>query len=112
MLAALTSIGTNITAFFVWWLFLMPKWIFLRTQIWLANIDDSFQLLSNLRLWFSFEPLFGDYGWKGRIIGFIFRGIRFAYSLIIMLAVLLFGIGLILLWLILPIISIWLIIYG
>ena len=89
----------------------MPKWIFTRTELWLASIDDSFQLLPNLRLWLSFEPLFGDYGWRGRIIGFLFRGVRFIYSLLVMLFVLLVGIALMLLWLSLPIVAIWWIIY-
>ena len=58
----------------------MPARIFRWFEDLLSKLDANLQLVSNIKLWLTIEPLFGDYGWKGRMIGFLFRGVRTIFS--------------------------------
>jgi len=78
----------HILGFLNWWLGVMPTRIFRSFEEIFTKFDGSLQLVSNLRLWFMFEPLFGDYGWKGRMIGFLFRGVRAAVTVLIYISIL------------------------
>ncbi len=82
MTALLLKFPSHILGFLAWWLLSMPHRIFHWFEELLGSLDNKLQLLSNFRLWLSLEPLFGDYGWKGRMIGFLFRGVRTIISLI------------------------------
>lgn len=81
----------HISGFLIWWIYQMPANIFRWFEGALASLDNNLQFGRNLRLWIMLEPLFGDYGWRGRMIGFLMRGIRAIFTLITYLAVFILG---------------------
>jgi hypothetical protein len=88
----------ELVRFFIWWGFEVPKRLFLAGwNIFLAT-DDTLRLASNTKLWLSFEPMFGDYDWKGHLVGFFLRGVRVIGSLITYVVVILLAIALPLAW--------------
>jgi len=88
---------------FVWWVWLVPRRITVLIYNWLLNLDEILVLGETTRLWLAIEPLFGDYDWKGRIIGFFFRFMRIVISLAIYLGTVVVGIALLIGWLLLPV---------
>lgn len=62
----------------------------------LSRLDKYFALKINLRL--IFKPLFGDYSFMGRILGFIFRTLRIVLALILYLFLFVFAAILYFLW--------------
>lgn len=92
--------------FLSWWLADVPAKILDGTRSFLLSAEDVLRFGANLRLWLAVEPLFGDYNWRGRLIGFIFRGVRVIATLVVYLLIGITGMVLILIWWILP----WLII--
>ncbi|OGB75069.1 hypothetical protein A2810_00915 [candidate division Kazan bacterium RIFCSPHIGHO2_01_FULL_49_10] len=88
--------------FLTWFFAVVPAKIFAHTKSLLLTAEDIFQFGANLRLWLAIEPLFGDYNWRGRLIGFIFRGFRVLATLIVYLVILLIGLVAALLWWMLP----------
>lgn len=61
----------------------MPVQIFRLFEGLMIAMDDNLQFAKNLRLWLMFEPLFGDYGWRGRLVGFFMRGMRALVTIVI-----------------------------
>jgi hypothetical protein len=95
--------------FIYWWVFAMPK----RILNWLYDTvlvaDEMLVLGETIRLWIAIEPMFGDYNWQGRIIGFLFRFARILVSLAFYLVILVIGLAGMLLWLVWPIMAVMLI---
>lgn len=88
----------ELTSFLAWWGFEVPKRLFLAGwNIFLAT-DDTLRLASNAKLWLAFEPMFGDYDWKGYLVGFFLRGIRVMASVLAYVAVLALVIALPIAW--------------
>ena len=77
--------------------------IFKSTKSFLITADNILELGANFRLWFAIEPLFGDYNWQGRLVGFVIRSVRIIATLGVYLAVLMLGVATILAWLALPV---------
>ena len=88
--------------FVIWWIVSTPVRIFKNTRSFLVTADNALELGANLRLWFAVEPLFGDYNWQGRLVGFVIRSARIITTLMVYLAVLVLGIVAVLAWLALP----------
>ncbi len=93
----------ELSRFLIWWIWLIPKRIISLTKEWILDMDEVLVIGATIRLWFAVEPLFGDYDWKGRIIGFLFRFVRIVISLGVYLSILALGIAILLVWLALPI---------
>ena len=78
----------EIARFIIWWIARVPAKIAMSGLRLLIALDSSLALKANLVLWLKLEPVFGEYGWQGRLIGVFLRGIRllvslFAYLLVI-----------------------------
>lgn len=71
----------NSSKFFYWWLFQAPKKIFIILKRIIALINNELSFTLNLRL--IFTPLFGDYTWIGRIIGFTIRAQEIIIGLLV-----------------------------
>lgn len=99
MATLLLKFPSHLTGFLIWWVSLIPLRIFRWFEEFLTGIDASLQLFANLKLWLSLEPLFGDYGWKGRLVGFLLRGVRLAVTVVIYLVVIGLAVATILGWL-------------
>lgn len=89
--------------FIVWWIVLTPTGMLKNTRSFLIAADNILELGANLRLWFAIEPLFGDYNWQGRLVGFLIRSVRVVVTLVVYLAILGVGILATLAWLALPV---------
>jgi len=89
--------------FLGWWGYEIPKRLLLLGWQFFLVADDNLRLLSNLKLWLLFEPMFGDYDWKGHLVGFVLRGVMTLASIIVYLALLGVTIVLPLAWYILTI---------
>ncbi len=76
----------------------MPIRIFHFFEDYIAGLDSNLKFGPNLRLWFRLEPLFGDYGWRGRLVGFLFRTVRLATTLFVYVAAFAIGLAGIVLW--------------
>jgi len=92
----------EIGRFLNWWVADVPAKILANTKSVLLAAEDVLQFGANLRLWLAIEPLFGDYNWRGRMIGFIFRGFRVLATLIVYLLVGLVGLIATVMWWISP----------
>ncbi|MFA5270189.1 MAG: hypothetical protein WC400_01070 [Patescibacteria group bacterium] len=88
--------------FLSWWIADVPAKILANTRSFLLTAEDVLQFGSNLRLWLAFEPLFGDYNWRGRVVGFIFRGFRVLATLFVYLIISIVGLAAALVWWMLP----------
>lgn len=93
----------EICNFVAWWIVLTPAKILKNTRSFLITADNVLELGANLRLWFAIEPLFGDYNWQGRLVGFLIRGVRVVVTFAVYLAILVMGILATLAWLALPV---------
>lgn len=89
---------THLLGFLSWWAYLMPVRIFHYFEDLIASFDSNLKLGPNLKLWLALEPLFGDYGWRGRLVGFLFRALRCLVTLLTYIAVFLLGIVAIIVW--------------
>jgi len=69
--------------FALWWFVKAPKKIALVIKRVLLVINNQLSFTVNLRL--IFTPLFGDYTFMGRFIGFIFRFIEIIFGSLILL---------------------------
>ena len=98
MATLLLKTPQHIIGFLSWWSYRVPIKIFRWFEELLSGIDNNLQLFANLKLWFSFEPLFGDYGWRGRAVGFLLRGVRLAVTLLVYAAALGVGIAALAAW--------------
>ena len=96
----------EIGRFLSWWVADVPAKILDGTKSLLLTAEDVLQFGVNLRLWLAIEPLFGDYNWRGRVIGFLFRGVRVAATLVVYLLIGVVGLVVTITWWVLP----WLII--
>lgn len=94
----------ELSRFLIWWIWLIPKQIVSSTKEWILDMDDVLVIGATIRLWFAVEPLFGDYDWKGRIIGFLFRFIRIVISLGVYLSILALGLAVLITWLLIPVV--------
>lgn len=92
----------EIGQFFVWWGKVVPQSIFSFTKEVLLNFEDSLQFGANFRLWLSIEPMFGDYTWSGRAVGFLIRGLRVIFTVFMYCLILAGGVLIILGWIMLP----------
>jgi hypothetical protein len=92
----------EIGRFLGWFFAVVPAKILANTKSFLLTAEDVLQFGANLRLWLAFEPLFGDYNWRGRLIGFLFRGIRVLATLLVYLIVSSFGLAIVVTWWISP----------
>jgi len=93
----------EVGSFFVWWARVVPQGILVFTKELLLSFEDSLQFGANLRLWIAIEPMFGDYTWSGRTIGFLLRGARVIFTLLIYLLILIGGILIVTGWYLLPV---------
>lgn len=93
----------EIINFFIWWARVVPAAIFANTKEILLSFEDSLQFGANLRLWMAIEPMFGDYSWSGRTVGFLLRGLRVIFTLFIYGLILAGGLVAVLGWIVLPI---------
>jgi hypothetical protein len=78
----------ELVRFFIWWGFEIPKSLFLAGWNFFLVADDNLRLLSNLKLWLMFEPMFGDNDWKGHLVGFLLRGVITLTSAVVYLVLL------------------------
>ena len=92
----------EIGRFLNWFFAVVPAKILATTKLFLLTAEDVLKFGANLRLWLAFEPMFGDYSWKGRLIGFLFRGIRVLTTLLVYLTFLSIGLAAVVTWWILP----------
>ena len=92
----------EIGRFFSWFFALVPAKILENTKAFLLTAEDILQFGANLRLWLALEPLFGDSNWRGRLIGFLFRGVRVIATLIVYIIILAIGLVATIVWWILP----------
>ena len=99
MATLLLKFPSHLAGFLIWWVSLVPVRIFHWFEELITSFEANLQLLANLKLWLSLEPLFGDYGWKGRLVGFLLRGVRLVVTLVLYLAVVALAVGTILGWL-------------
>jgi len=88
--------------FIVWWGKEVPCTILRFTKELLLSFESNLQFWANLKLWLTIEPMFGDYTWSGRTIGFLIRGLRVFVTIIVYLLILISGGLVTLVWLILP----------
>lgn len=91
--------------FLVWWLLRAPKRILITGKRLLALINNSLSFTLNVRL--IFTPLFGDFTFVGRLIGFSIRVIQIVFGLIFMLTITAVVFLLPLVWLAAPVILFW-----
>lgn len=68
---------------FLWWIYLAPKKIFTFLARFTGLVNNKLEFTLNIKL--LFVPLFGDYTFVGRIIGFIFRVLQILFGAVIML---------------------------
>lgn len=88
----------HLLGFFGWWAYLMPIRIFHYFEDFLSAVDGNLKFGANLKLWLAFEPLFGDYGWRGRLVGFLFRTLRALVTLLVYIAIFCIAIASIIMW--------------
>lgn len=88
--------------FVVWWGNEVPRIILRFTRDLLFSFESNLQFRANLKLWLTIEPMFGDYTWSGRTIGFLIRGIRVIVTIFVYLIILISGGLATLIWLLLP----------
>lgn len=88
----------HLLGFLSWWAYLMPIRIFHYFEEFVSHMDGNLKFGANLRLWLAFEPLFGDYGWRGRLVGFLFRSVRAVFTLLAYVAVICAGLAAIIFW--------------
>ncbi len=96
------NLPLEITSFTKWVLITLPKKIFTICYRILIVTNNEFGFSLNLGLLFT--PIFGDYTFIGRLIGFIFRLIQIISTAIIMLGILVFTIVAPILFILTPII--------
>lgn len=96
----------EIYSFIRWWLVEIPLYLLKFIKSSLIVTDDILGLGANLRLWLAIEPLFKDYTWSGRMVGFLIRGIRILASIFVYLVILIVGILVMLIWFLLPLFAI------
>jgi len=92
----------EIGRFLGWFFAVVPAKILSSARLMLLAAEDILQFSANLRLWLAIEPLFGDYSWRGRVIGFLFRGFRMLATLAVYLIVLSVSLAFVVVWWILP----------
>lgn len=92
----------EILNFIIWWGKEIPLAILRSTREFLLSFESSLQFGANLKLWLSIEPMFGDYSWSGRTIGFLIRGMRVFVTLIVYFVILIIGVVILLVWFVLP----------
>lgn len=78
------KLSTQIPEFVKWLVFKAPKKIFVICYRLLRVTNNEFGLTLNIGL--IFTPIFGDYSFMGRLIGFIFRVVQILASAVVMLA--------------------------
>lgn len=88
--------------YLLWWLTTAPKRIFITGKRFLILTNNSLSFTLNLRLLFT--PLFGDYTFVGRMIGFTIRIVEVFFGLVFMLLISLIVLILPFLWLAAPLI--------
>ena len=96
----------EIYSFIRWWLVEIPLYLLRFIKSSLIATDDILRLGANLRLWVAVEPLFKDYTWSGRMVGFFIRGIRILVSILVYLVILVIGTLVVLTWFLLPLLAI------
>lgn len=89
----------------------MPKKILGWIYTTLLAADEVLVIGETVRLWFAIEPMFGDYNWQGRIIGFIFRFFRILVSIIFYIVIVVVGLFAVLAWFVWPVVASALILY-
>jgi len=88
----------ELARFFIWWGFTVPKQLLKLGWDIFTITDDNLRLATNLKLWLAFEPLFGEYDWRGHLIGFFLRGMRTAATAVIYVGMLILTVALPLVW--------------
>ena len=91
----------KLLAFGKWWIWNAPKHLFKLSQVILILLNNEFSFTLNLRLMFT--PLFGDYTFMGRFIGFIFRFIEIIFGSLILLILWILSFFIPVVWWLLPI---------
>ena len=87
----------------------MPKKIFGWIYNTVLAADENLLIGETIRLWFAIEPMFGDYNWQGRIIGFLLRFLRIIVSIVLYILIVVVGVAFVLVWLAWPIVAVTLI---
>lgn len=94
----------QIVKFLDWWAIEVPTNFLIGTRNAVIDFDEELQLVANFRLWLAVEPMFGDYTWSGRTVGFLIRGLRVAMTLFVYILIVALGLGMIVGWWLLPLI--------
>lgn len=87
--------------FIYWWFIKTPKHIFVVCKRFISIVNNTIAFTLNIRL--VFTPLFGDYTFIGRLIGFIVRVLEIIVGIILMIIFLIISLLFPLAWLVLPI---------
>ncbi|MBU1092353.1 hypothetical protein KJ836_01620 [Patescibacteria group bacterium] len=94
----------QILKFLEWWAVEVPTTILIGVKNVLIDFDSGIQLVANFQLWIAVEPMFGDYTWSGRTVGFLIRGLRVIMTLFVYILIVMIGLSLIVGWWLLPLI--------
>ncbi len=72
-----------ITRFFEWYMVYIPKRLFKLARVLISLTNNSMAFTLNLRLFFT--PLYGDYTWIGRFMGFTVRSFQVVFGILFLL---------------------------
>jgi len=90
----------DILYFPIWWYTLGLK---KRARGFVNNINTLSRYLAlKILLTNLFKPMFGQYNWKGRLISLMMRSIQLVFSLLLFLVGVIFILAWLILWIILP----------
>lgn len=95
----------ELTRFFYWWAVEMPSRIWMQTRSLLITADENLTLGVTFRLWLAIEPLFGDYTWNGRLIGWLFRGFRLIITVAVYAFIFSIGAAVFAFWFVMPVLA-------
>jgi ATP-dependent Clp protease ATP-binding subunit ClpA len=91
--------------FVKWWFLDAPKRILVILKRILVLINNEASFVLNLKM--LFVPLFGDYTWVGRMMGFIYRTVKIIVGLLVLIVVAIFGLLITAFWYLVPAICIY-----
>jgi len=86
--------------FFYWFFIFVPNWLFRTWGRILILINNGISLALNIRMFFV--PLFHDFTWVGRGMGFVYRFLRIILGTLVFFFALLLGLVVNLAWFFLP----------
>lgn len=97
----LTTLPLDIFDFLFWYFIGFPKKLLTCSRRLIRLADNELSLSLDIKLFFT--PLFGDFTFIGRLMGFVFRILRITFSLIVIIPLSVFAVLAPFMWLALPI---------